>query len=615
MISQKLENLLNLALSIEESERQKSAQLNVGYSEVTNTWELIVKYNGDIGRLSGSVIQVEELIAGYAIVTIPENLIDTFAQLDEVEYVEKPKRLYFSTLQGKQASCVFPVTAREPFLTGRGVLAGIIDSGIDYQSAEFLNDNGETRIQFLWDQTLLPASVNAAQTEETGETLPPAASPEGFQTGVEFTKSRIDEALKSREPQRIVPSIDSTGHGTAVAAIAAASGNLRAGQYGGVAPESELIVVKLGVPARESFPRTTELMRALTYVVRKAVSLGKPIAINLSFGNTYGSHDGTSLVERFVDNIAEIGRTVICVGSGNEGATGGHVAGRLSGDLLGNQGRGTGQGQTVAGGQQGTRIELNVAAYQPAINVQLWKEYTDHFVISLISPSGQTEIIDTLVIGKHRFVLDNTELLCYVGEPSPYSVSQEVYFDFLPEGSYVSAGVWTFELLSEASVIGNYDFYLPSHVILNAGTRFFTPTPVKTLTIPSTAGKVITVGAYDVTYDSYADFSGRGYPLQSSVAERINPGSMKPDIAAPGVGIQTIIPGNQITTVSGTSFAAPFVTGAAALLMEWGIVRGNDPYLYGEKVKAYLRRGARKMRGEEVYPNDRVGADGIIVSS
>lgn len=129
MISQKLENLLNLALSIEESERQKSAQLNVGYSEVTNTWELIVKYNGDIGRLSGSVIQVEELIAGYAIVTIPENLIDTFAQLDEVEYVEKPKRLYFSTLQGKQASCVFPVTAREPFLTGRGVLAGIIDSG------------------------------------------------------------------------------------------------------------------------------------------------------------------------------------------------------------------------------------------------------------------------------------------------------------------------------------------------------------------------------------------------------------------------------------------------------------------------------------------------------
>lgn len=606
MISQKLENLLNLALSIEESERQKSAQLNVGYSEATNTWELIVKYNGDIGRLSGSVIQVEELIAGYAIVTIPENLIDTFAQLDEVEYVEKPKRLYFSALQGKRASCVFPVTAREPFLTGRGVLAGIIDSGIDYQSAEFMNDNGETRIQFLWDQTLLPASVNAAQTPETGETLLPAASPEGFQTGVEFTKSRIDKALKSREPQRIVPSIDSTGHGTAVAAIAAASGNLREGQYGGVAPESELIVVKLGVPARESFPRTTELMRALTYTVRKAVSLGKPIAINLSFGNTYGSHDGTSLVERFMDNIAEIGRTVICVGSGNEGATGGHAAGRLSGTL---------QGQTALAEQQMTRIELNVAAYQPAINVQLWKEYTDHFMISLIAPSGQTEIIDTLVIGKHRFVLDNTELLCYVGEPSPYSVSQEVYFDFLPEGSYVSAGVWTFELLSDASVIGNYDFYLPSHVILNAGTRFFTPTPVKTLTIPSTAGKVITVGAYDVVYDSYADFSGRGYPLQSSVAERINPGSMKPDIAAPGVGIQTIIPGNQIATVSGTSFAAPFVTGAAALLMEWGIVRGNDPYLYGEKVKAYLRKGARKMRGEEVYPNDRVGAYGNIVSS
>lgn len=616
MISQKLENLLNLALSIEESERQKSAQLNVGYSEATDTWELIVKYNGDIGRLSGSVIQVEELIAGYAIVTIPENLIDTFAQLDEVEYVEKPKRLYFSTLQGRQASCVFPVTVREPFLTGRGVLVGIIDSGIDYQSAEFKNDNGETRIQYLWDQTLMPETVNAALPEKAGENLLPAASPEGFGTGVEFTKFRIDEALKSRDPQQIVPSIDSTGHGTAVAAIAAARGNLREGQYEGMAPESELIIVKLGVPARESFPRTTELMRALTYAVRKAVSLGKPISINLSFGNTYGSHDGTSLVERFIDNISEIGRTVICVGSGNEGAAGGHVAGTVArGTVQENQGSRNSPEQTSGSRQAVTRIELNVAAYQPAINVQLWKEYTDHFIISLIAPSGQTEIIDTLTIGKKRFVLDNTELLCYVGEPSPYSVNQEVYFDFLPEGSYVSPGVWTFELLSDDAVIGNYDLYLPSHVILNAGTRFFTPTPVKTLTIPSTAGKVITVGAYDAVYDSYADFSGRGYALQSSVADRMNPGSMKPDLAAPGVGIQTIIPGNQITTVSGTSFAVPFVTGAAALLMEWGIVRGNDPYLYGEKVKAYLRKGARKMRGEEVYPNDRVGAYGNIVSS
>lgn len=129
MANQKLENLLNLALEVEEAQRQKSGQLGVGYLEAAGKWELIVKYNGDIKRLQSNVIQVEELIAGYAIVTIPEELIDTFTQLDEVEYVEKPKRLYFSTLQGKQASCIFPVTSREPYLTGRNVLIAVIDSG------------------------------------------------------------------------------------------------------------------------------------------------------------------------------------------------------------------------------------------------------------------------------------------------------------------------------------------------------------------------------------------------------------------------------------------------------------------------------------------------------
>ncbi len=129
MASQKLEALLNLALEMEEAERERSGQLDIGFSQSTGTWELIVKYNGDIGRLRSGVIRVEELIAGYAIVTIPENLIETFTQLDEVEYVEKPKRLYFSTFAGKQASCIFPVTIREPFLTGKGVLVAVIDSG------------------------------------------------------------------------------------------------------------------------------------------------------------------------------------------------------------------------------------------------------------------------------------------------------------------------------------------------------------------------------------------------------------------------------------------------------------------------------------------------------
>ncbi len=469
--------------------------------------------------------------------------------------------------------------------------------GISLESPEFWDDAGKTRIQYLWDQTLTAEQVN----ESAGmyiESVGVAAPPDGFEKGVEFSKERIDMAISQNLLQQLVPSFDASGHGTAVAAIAAAGGRLTGGRYQGVAPESDLIVVKLGNPLPDAFPRTTELMRALTYTVKKAVELRKPIAINLSFGNTYGAHDGTSLLERFLDNIAEIGRTVICAGSGNEGAAGGHIAGRISPE----------QNREAA-----IRVELNVGNYQPSVSVQLWKEYVDRFLITLISPAGLRQQLDTQRVGMQTFFMEQTKILLYIGEPAPYSVNQEIYFDMIPVGTYINAGVWTFELTAISTVSGNYDFYLPSNTVLNADTRFFTPTPVKTLTIPSTASKIITVGAYNVVYDAYADFSGRGYPFQSITGERPSQGTIKPDIAAPGVNIQTIGPDNTFVQVSGTSFAAPFATGSAALLMEWGIVQGNDPFLYGEKVKAYFRRGARPIRGENIYPNERVGYGALCV--
>lgn len=584
MDSQKLENLLNLALNSTREEREKSPELNIGYNEEENKWELIVKYNGDISRLHGPVIQVEELIAGYVILTVPQSLIDSLVELEEIEYVEKPKRLFFSLLQSKEASCIPAVTEREPYLTGEGTIVAVIDSGIDYERMDFRNGDGSSRILYLWDQTLRP--------DENRGFLPP----EGFAVGVEFSKEQINAALSEKntaERFQMLPSRDITGHGTAVAAIAAGNGLSSNGRYVGVAPESELIVVKLGVPGQISFPKTTELMRALTYAVNKAVQLNRPLAVNLSFGNTYGSHDGTSLLERFMDNVSEIGRNVISVGSGNEGAASGHAAGRVEGTI---------------------RVELAVAPYEAALNVQLWKDYSDIFQITLISPGGQRQLIDIRQTGTERIVLEQTEILLYVGEPSPYSVNQEIYFDFIPVNSYVNSGVWTFLLEPVKIVTGNYYFYLPSAVILNGGTRFYVPTPEMTFTIPSTSRKVITVGAYDSVYDSYADFSGRGYLLENRLEGLVANEAVKPDLVAPGVNISISNGQGGTQTVTGTSFAAPFVTGSAVLMMEWGIIRGNDPYLYGEKVRAYLRRGARPLRGETVYPNARVGYGALCLA-
>ena len=253
--------------------------------------------------------------------------------------------------------------------------------------------------------------------------------------------------------------------------------------------------------------------------------------------------------------------------------------------------------------------------YETGLNVQLWKEYVDRYRVRLRSPGGEEILIDTDRPGKQTYQLEQTTLLLYNGEPAPYLTAQEVYFDFLssPGERYLASGIWTFFLEPVRIVTGNYTFYLPSGGVRSTATRFVQPTPDVTLTIPSTAAKVITVGAYDAVYESYADFSGRGYLYQDQVNSRTVDSFVKPDLVAPGVNVTAPDRNGGYHAVTGTSFATPFVTGAAALLMEWGIVQGRDAYLYGEKVKAYLRKGAQPVRGEREYPNPRVGYGRLCV--
>ena len=577
MENQKRENLLNLALDATEEERLKSVNLNVGYDPGEKTWELIVRYNGSLESLRDEGIRVDELAAGYAVLVVPESRIEQVSAMEQIVYIEKPKRLFFASNMARAASCLSTIqtssgsgaggagagviSGLESGLTGRGVLVAVIDSGIDYFHPDFRNQDGTTRIGLLADQDRDRI----------------------------YTREEINAALETGSRSSalaLVPSTDPSGHGTAVAAIAAGNGREGNGVYRGVAYESELMVVKLGTPLTDSFPRTTQLMKALDLVVRRAQDMNRPLAVNLSFGNTYGSHDGTSLLETFVNDMSNIGRNVIVAGTGNEGTGAGHRAGSL-----------------VMGEEE--NAELSIAPYETGMGVQLWKSYVDQFSIRLVTPSG--EVIGPIDsrLGPQTLRYGGTQILIYYGKPSPFSRAQEVYFDFLPVRDYLDSGIWTFRLTPERIVTGQYDMWLPSRGILNPSTRFLRPVPETTLTIPSTATNVISVGAYDDSYRAYADFSGRGFTRQTR--------QVKPDLAAPGVDIVTARRGGGYEAVTGTSFAAPFVTGSAALLMQWGILQGNDPFLYGEKVKAYFTRGARHLPGYDVWPNERLGYGTLCV--
>ncbi len=293
MPNQKLENLLNLSLEVSPEERARSQALEMGYRPEEKTWELIVKYSGSLDAVREMGVRVEEMRNEYAILIVPEDRIEEVSALPQIEYVEKPKRLFFAVNRARAASCINILQEPPRNLTGRGILVAVLDSGIDYFHEDFRNRDGTTRIAALWDQTLDRV----------------------------FTREEINEALEtgSRSGAReLLPSVDGSGHGTSVAGIAAGNGRESDGAYRGVAYESDLLVVKLGNAKEEGFPRTTELMRAVDFAVGRAVDMVMPLAVNISFGNTYGSHDGTGLLETFLDDIGNYGRTTIVVGSGNE---------------------------------------------------------------------------------------------------------------------------------------------------------------------------------------------------------------------------------------------------------------------------------------------------------
>ena len=602
-MNQKIENLLNVSLDATREELESSESLSTGFNWRDNTWEIIVRYTGNLENIKANYnVYVRELLFNYAIIVTDKATIELISQEPQIVYVEKPKSLYFQLERAKSAACASNVRVGQPgaygyknisrninesisentsgnigsgqtghgiggiadngiqYLSGKGVITAIIDTGIDIYSSEFRNADGSTRILDIYDQTL-QREYSAADIDAF------IGKDRNVYTGRDISQEENEE----------IPAFDNIQHGTNVAVIACGKS--------GVAYESDIIVVKMGYSYNNQFPRTTSLMDAIDYIIRKAMEYNRPVAINISYGMNYGDHNGNTLLESYINAAASGYKCSICIGSGNEADKAVHYGG------------------TIKNAQTDT-VEIAVGEYQSSIDIQIWKYYWDDIRVTLISPDGTERVIVTH--GKiSRYTLGGTNVISMSGEPSPYNLYQEIYINLQLQGSYITSGIWKIQLYGENVRQGTYNIWLPASVSLNRATGVIRPVAYDTITIPATAGGCISVGAYNSYTGAYAAFSGRGSALTDVLTAGI-----KPDILAPGVDIsirRDTRQGVVYTSVTGTSYATPFVTGAAALLMQWGIVMGNDRFMYGEKLKAYLRSGARQLDGVTQTPNPVTG--------
>lgn len=459
-------------------------------------------------------------------------------------------------------------------LTGVGVNVAIIDSGIDYLSEEFMDANGNTRIEAIWDQTIITTEENQS------DSVP---------FGIIYDNNQINNAIRAyregNSPYDIVPSRDEIGHGTNMAGIIGASGknpNLK-----GVVPNCNFVVVKLirDFSYEAQFPdvivpvfNITTIFAAFQYVYEYALSSKKPTVIYFPLGSSLGNHKGEGILEQFINTISVNNGMVVVTGTGNQRDAGGHASGIVT---------------QISGVEYATRvIELDASPEQKNIWVQIWAGLPNIMSLEVVSPSGETTGVMPVIINytiNHTFIFEKTSIRVNYYFPEETTGDELIRIRFYN----LQPGIWRLRVIANYILSGRFDAWLPQRGLTVGDTRFTFPDPFGTMTNPANSIYTVTAAAYNQNNNNLVDYSGMAF-LESYI-DRI-------DVAAGGVNALTVAPDNKTAIVNGTSVAAAVVSGICGMLFEWGIVNGNNPYMYAQTIKAYLARGAIARSGD-IVPN------------
>ena len=458
---------------------------------------------------------------------------------------------------------------------GEGVILGFLDTGIDYTLKAFRSPSGDTRILGIWDQT-----------------RPSDSPPFDIGYGTEYTYEDINRALRSDAPYDIVQQKDEDGHGTFVAGIAAGSEDV-SGSFIGAAPACQIAMVKLK-PAKQNLRdfflirddavafQESDIMMGLRYLLSLAVSYDLPLVICISLGTNQGDHSGNSPLERYLSFILDYLGCFCVTAAGNEAGLAHHFY----------------QAQSTSPAAPAT--ELLVDEDTDGVFLEIWADSPDLYGVSITSPLGETIPRIPPRLGTrstYSFIAERTVLEVSYEIAEYTSGAQLIVLRFLRP----TPGIWRISVSSAQTPLGSFHMWLPGDGFLSPGTVFLNPNPYTTLTVPATDEAVITTSTYDAYTGSLFINSSRG---------NTRTGMIKPDIAAPGVGVfgpatnpfSNLPPLNPYIRRTGSSIAAAITAGAVALLLNWNQDQPSPQFITNRSVKDYLTRGAVRQNGV-VYPN------------
>ncbi|WP_312372613.1 S8 family peptidase [Lachnoclostridium sp.] len=456
-------------------------------------------------------------------------------------------------------------------LYGTGVLIGIIDSGINYLHPAFRYSDNTTKIQAIWDQTLNNEATSGKDTE--------------FSYGTIYTKDDINHALKQPNPLTIVPTDDEFGHGTMIAGIAVGSEDEK-NEFSGVAPLSELVVVKLkqakniikdifAVSNDKICYQESDIMKGIRFVFETAKNLKRPFVLCIALGTNQGGHYSLGPLTDFLEFITTFPGLCSVISGGNEGNTGRHFSGFL-----------TAENSTKD-------ILIHAGDKDKNFLIEIWPQYSQIVSLVLISPSGEIStnlVLDPIKLNTHKLYIGET-FICIDNILS--GGRQLILIRFVN----IQSGLWTIRYSNLDKINWEINAFLPSGNILSNDTYFLDSDSFTTITAPGNSIAPITITSYNSIDGNISAFSSKGYSRD---------GEIKPDLVAPGEHITAPSQNDSYVTTNGTGAAVAIVSGIVALIYEWAITQGNFTNLSGSEVKTLLIQGAKRDPNLD-YPNQTWG--------